>query len=308
MMPPARCCVEAEVLRNERVSSRYWLMALHAPRIAPCCRPGQFVQLRPLAKAGANGFCAEPLLPRPFAVYGLACTDSRGGESRPDVPDVVEILYLVSGRGTALMAALEPGAPTTILGPLGRAFWIPDQARALVAIGGGTGLAALRFLLEHAQGTDGRVRYLVTGARTADVHLAPEALGEIAAELALATDDGSGADCFHGTCVQLAARIIDGLDGDGIAARDVQVYAAGPVAMMEAAWEMCRARGAACQVSLEAIMACGVGVCRSCVVDVNEADPHTGLRRRAMCIDGPVFDAAELDWVTVRGQGLGTGG
>jgi dihydroorotate dehydrogenase electron transfer subunit len=93
--------------------------------------------------------------------------------------------------------------------------------------------------------------------------------------------------------VALAERILEELTGL------VQVYAAGPVAMMQAAWALCERRSLPCQVSLEALMACGMGVCRSCVVDVHDPHPVTGLRRRAMCVEGPVFDAARLDWSTV---------
>lgn len=282
MPPPPRYCIECRIVRNEPVSSRYRLMSLCAPAIAAQARPGQFVQLRPFPQADAGAFETHPLLPRPFAIYGVSGAAGRA---------TIEIVYLVVGRGTEMMAALKPGDAATALGPLGVPFTVPGEADGLVAIGGGTGLAPLRFLLAGPVRAN-LSRHLVLGAREAAMHLDERTLDVPGCEVAIATDDGSAG--FPGTAVDLAEQVLDGLD-----AGRVQVYAAGPVPMMRAAWRLCQRRGLGCQVSLEAIMACGVGVCRSCVVDVTEPDPATGLRRRAICVEGPVFDAARLDWSTV---------
>lgn len=279
---------DGEIVRNERVSSQYWLMTLRTPRIAAGARPGQFVQIRPFPKADAHVFATDPLLPRPFALYGCEA-------------DTIDILYIVVGCGTEMLRAARPGGRMSVLGPLGEGFSRRADARMHVAIGGGTGLAPVRYHLAD-EAFAGTARHLVMGAREAAMHPGRAVLALEGTEIHLATDDGSrpaadpGAAVFHGNAVDLAARVLDGRGAEGAA---VQVYAAGPVPMMRAAWAMCERRGLPCEVSLEALMACGVGVCRSCVVDVREPDPHTGLHRRAMCLQGPVFDAAELDWATV---------
>jgi dihydroorotate dehydrogenase electron transfer subunit len=104
-----------------------------------------------------------------------------------------------------------------------------------------------------------------------------------------ASDDGSCG--FSGTSVACLADLLDGAPGG-----EGHVFGAGPVPMLRGLVELARERGLDCQVSLEARMACGVGVCRGCVVNAVEPHPKTGLRRRAVCKDGPVFDADELDW------------
>jgi len=108
------------------------------------------------------------------------------------------------------------------------------------------------------------------------------------AQIVKATDDGSAG--FHGNAVEALNDILEG----PLANRRVALYVAGPEPMMRAAVRVARTRHLPVRVSLEARMACGVGVCRGCVVDGTRQHPKTGLHRHSVCQDGPVFDPDEL--------------
>ncbi len=108
----------------------------------------------------------------------------------------------------------------------------------------------------------------------------------------LVTEDGSAGR--KGLATDAAADILDEWQGPAT------VYAAGPTGMMKVFAELVEGREVLLQCSLEERMACGVGVCRGCVVKALEAHPETGLRTRTVCADGPVFCAGEIDWEALR--------
>jgi len=269
--PTAFVQTQATIRQHEAVSSRYFLLRLRCPEIARRAQPGQFVML---ACAADNGTSGEALLPRP-----LALLDAR--------EDEIQLLYFVAGKGTeCLRRTAEQGrGPLRIIGPLGRGFTPIPAVDAHIALGGGSGVAPLVYFFRRF-GAAGNW-HLVLAARTAE-QLARQDVVRAPGRLHCATDDGSAG--FRGTAVD-ALNVL--LAGELKGAR-VGIYAAGPEPMMAAAAKVGRDRGLPVRVSLEARMACGVGVCRACVVD--GATPHakTGLLRRAVCHDGPVFDIDEL--------------
>lgn len=261
----------AEVTHHEAVSSRYFLLRLKCPQVARRAQPGQFVML-----ACAPDFegTAEPLLPRPLAIL-----DARGDE--------IELLYFVAGRGTAALnrSASKVGAGLRIIGPLGRGFTPIPDVDAHVALGGGSGVAPLVFFFRRfAQPENWN---LVLAARSA-AQLAREDVVRVPGLTFPATDDGSSG--FKGTAVGKLEELLAG----SLKGRRVGIYAAGPEPMMEAAARVARRMVLPCRVTLEARMACGVGVCRACVVDGVSPHYKTGLLRRTVCQDGPVFDVDEL--------------
>ncbi|MCW8132140.1 MAG: dihydroorotate dehydrogenase electron transfer subunit, partial [Planctomycetota bacterium] len=136
----------------------------------------------------------------------------------------------------------------------------------------------------HAAGP----RHLILAARSAGQLARAEVVAAPGVSLLEATDDGTRG--VRGNAVDALRGLLDGALKGARAA----VYAAGPEPMMEAAARLARERGLPCRVSLENRMACGVGVCRSCVVDGCAPHPKTGLLRRTVCQDGPVFDPAAL--------------
>lgn len=265
------------------VSARYWRLKLHAPTVAQTALPGQFVMLRCRDARDAG---LDPLLPRPLA---LLDANRQSGE--------LQLLFFVGGRGTEILReSAKPGAEFLLIGPLGKGFEPIPGANVHIGVGGGSGVAPLVFFFR--QGFSSRLitdaakpkKILILGARTAAHLPAESAVAAPDTALICATDDGSTG--FHGHAVQALEQLPE--FGKGVRAA---VYAAGPEPMMRAAAAAAKKVGAACRVSLEQHMACGVGVCRGCIVDGTTPHPQTGLKRRVVCCDGPVFDPSELaDW------------
>lgn len=194
----------------------------------------------------------------------------------------LEVYYREVGRGTRLLADLPDGAEIAIIGPLGRP-WPELGAPEAALVAGGVGMPPLFDLAADlaASGDAGRV-HVFYGGRTRDhVHLV-ERFEATGVRLHLSTDDGSVGR--RGTNVSDLEAWLAGRD-DGAA---VELFACGPDGMLRAAAEVGRRRGLTTWVSLEAPMACGIGVCRGCAV------PHTGGGFKMVCTDGPVFRAEEV--------------
>jgi dihydroorotate dehydrogenase electron transfer subunit len=271
------CQSLAPVASNELLATDTYLLRLEAPALARAIRPGQFVMLR---LAGTS----DPLLGRPYALYDTRLTDD--GE-----PVYVDIVYLVVGKQTQRLTHLRPGDRIEVWGPLGQPF--PDLSRpahvALVA--GGIGqtpfLAHIRELL-GARGYGGQPASrqaqrvsLYYGVRRADLFAGIEEFEDAGATVHLATDDGSRG--FHGLVTQLLESH----------PRPDHLVGCGPEPMLHALADLSRRRNVPCHLSLETPMACGLGICFSCVTRVKTVE---GWDYRRVCVDGPVFDAASLAW------------
>jgi dihydroorotate dehydrogenase electron transfer subunit len=270
----------AEVVKLSRGGdSRFRVLRLRAPGLSAAARPGQFLMLRATDES-------DPLLARPFAVFDLP------GER----PGEVEVLFDIVGRGTALMDSLEPGDSVQVLGPLGEGWRYEDLGgKTAVLVAGGCGVAALFLLARRLLERGSCPVVLIDGARSKDALMAGELRGRLAgARIELATEDGSAG--FRGTAVELAGRL---LDKEPATMGACALFAAGPRGMLKAMHELAESRGLPLQVSMEERMACGVGVCRGCVVRARTPHPETGLSTRSVCADGPVFDSRELDWGSV---------
>ncbi|MDO8848513.1 MAG: dihydroorotate dehydrogenase electron transfer subunit [Coriobacteriia bacterium] len=249
----------ATIVANERVAEGVGMVVLDAPRTAAAIAPGQFVHLRI-----AEG--ADFILRRPFSVY-------RAEAGR------LEILYQVVGRGTRVLAEAAPGVVMDLIGPLGRGWWVPEGVAHALVVAGGLGAAPMGMLVEELARL-GVATTLAHGAPTADRLLARDLFEATCRRTEVATDDGSA-----GTCGFVTA-LTDGLMRK---ARPDVVYVCGPEPMQRIVVAQAAAAGIPCQVSLERLMACGVGACLSCVVT-------TVNGRKRACVDGPVFDAAEVLW------------
>ncbi len=248
------------VLANDRIAQGVGLMALHAPRCAATIQPGQFVHLR--VSRGA-----DIILRRPFSVHRAT------GER-------IEILYQILGEGT-LRIAEKPVGDTSmdLVGPLGHGWTVPNDAAHALIVTGGLGAAPLGMLAEQLAAA-GVALSVAMGAPTAQRLVARELFERVARRVEVSTDDGSeGEQGFvTGPVVRLLAE-----------ERFDVVYACGPEPMQRAVAKLACEVGATCQVSLERLMACGIGACLSCVVST-----HDGLKRA--CVDGPVFSAEEVVW------------
>jgi len=191
----------------------------------------------------------------------------------------IEVLYRVAGRGTALLAEARSGMQLCLVGPLGRGFALPARGQPALLVGGGTGIASLYALAETAQ-AQGEVRVLL-GARSAELLLGARDFEALGVSVDVATEDGS-----RGWRGRVTERLEQALRGR----RDALVYACGPTPMMRRAAELTAQQGQHCLVSLENPMACGFGVCLGCAV------PRRVGGFALVCREGPVFDAASVDW------------
>jgi dihydroorotate dehydrogenase electron transfer subunit len=277
-LPPAPLYHDTvPVVENPRLARDTYRIRLQAPDLARAIRPGQFLMVR--VPAGT-----DPLLGRPFALYDTVL-DAQGQ------PAALDLVYLVVGKVTGRLAALRPGDRVEIWGPLGNGFPELSGLDHVALVAGGIGqtpfLAHVRELL-GGRGYGGRpprraarrvsVYY---GVRTKDLAAGVEDFRSAGAAVHLATDDGTFG--FHGFVTQLLERHEP----------PQHFVGCGPEPMLRALAELAARRGVPCHLSLETPMACGVGICFSCVTRVKTAD---GWDYRRVCAEGPVFDATCLAW------------
>jgi dihydroorotate dehydrogenase electron transfer subunit len=264
--------VTTAVLANTDLGHGNWLLEFGVPEMAAAMRPAQFFMI------GIPG--SATLLRRPYSVCGLPGTF----DERP--AGAVQVLYKVVGHGTALLGSLAPGAPLTVLGPLGNGFNPPDDARTRpLFVAGGIGSAP--FPAFAAALRDGYPQpQMIYGARSSG----DLALADWFAEhtrLEIATEDGSAG--VRGRVTEPLTRLLDRQGGPPL-----KLYACGPDPMLRAVARLARERGVDCELALEAHMACGFGVCLGCVVPVRRAGDKVGYDR--VCMEGPVMDAACMAW------------
>ncbi len=263
----------AEVIANHALSTDYNVLALAAPAIAAAAAPGQFVMVK-------AAFGHDPLLRRPFSVFEVL-RDDRG------TPTGISLLNKRIGVSTDLLYAARPGQRVACLGPLGRSFTVVDPPTEGWMVAGGVGLAPFVALAE-ALGTRGVASTLFYGARRAEELFYLDVFRRLGVELVLTTEDGSLGE--RGRVVaplerRLAARAAD---------RPVMIYACGPEGMLAATATTAARFGRPCQVSVERIMACGLGGCYSCVVPMRHG--HGGFHHVRSCIAGPVLPGDQILW------------
>jgi dihydroorotate dehydrogenase electron transfer subunit len=271
-----------EVLDRRRAGA-YQVLTLVAPEIAAAARPGQFVGVL----AGRD---RSFLLRRPFSIHRV---------ERPGVAlGAVQVVFDVVGPGTRALAALRPHEEVDVLGPLGRPFAAPDEPVPCLLVGGGYGTAPLFFLAEELRARHCRVDFLI-GAGTAARLLGTMQAKRLGHSLTVTTDDGTAGQ--RGVVTDPLPALLDRA-GSG------RVYACGPMPMLAAVSRVAARHGLPCQVAVEEQMACGTGICFSCVVPVRTggsgglepsppADPPDGPTRMARsCLEGPVLDGAAVAW------------
>ncbi|MDQ3612463.1 MAG: dihydroorotate dehydrogenase electron transfer subunit, partial [Actinomycetota bacterium] len=171
-----------------------------------------------------------------------------------------------------------------VVGPLGKPFRLPTTGVNATLVGGGYGSAPLLPLATALRERSCRVD-MVLGAGGADRLFGLLEAKRMAASIAVTTDDGS---------VGTAGRVSDVLPGVLDKCRTDVVYACGPMPMLRAVAAVCAERGIPCQVAVEESMACGIGVCMTCVLPVVGDDGRTRMARS--CVEGPVFLADRVRW------------
>ncbi len=272
--------MQARVLENAPIARDTYRIRLASLEIARTILPGQFVMIKP-------GETDDPLLGRPFALY-----DVEG--------DAIDVVYQVVGRGTAALARRRAGDSLSVWGPLGNGFGPPPNSPGeIVFIAGGIGQTpflalAKAWLLGRAYGgsrypdasPQGRSASLLYGVRTADFLACVPDFQALGLPVEISTDDGSAGFSGRVTAI-LSKKLENGL-------RPALIVGCGPGPMLAALSTLVEQYKIPGLVSLENHMACGFGVCFSCVAPIRQADGSIDLKR--VCVEGPVFSAAETVW------------
>jgi dihydroorotate dehydrogenase electron transfer subunit len=220
------------------------------------------------------------VLRRAFAIYRA--------HIRPDGQGIMELVVAPHGNGSKWLAARAPGEKVNIVAPLGTAFGIPTEPVRALLVGGGYGSAPLFALAETLKAKGCRVD-MVLGASTATKIYAPLEGKRSVNSMTITTDDGSA-----GTLGRVSDVLPAIIEQNAIEI----IYSCGPMAMLAAITEIANYFGVLHQCSVEESMACGIGVCMTCVLPVEGSDGITRMVRS--CIEGPVMDGSKVTWSKSR--------
>jgi len=273
---------DGEILSHETHAADQHVLRLWAPECARHARPGSFVHLR-----------CDPRLPlrRPLSIMRASPRESW-----------IELLFKAVGEGTQILANKQTGERLSLLGPIGRPFQAHPERRRPLLIGGGVGIPPMVFLADTLRSDDRFRPFAILGSEVPfpfqlrpSQHLVNGLPPAVIAAMPLLDDWGVPSrlaslacvpGCFEGYVAELARTWLESLDP--LALAEVEVFACGPHPMLEAVAVLARDYGLPCQVSLEEFMACAVGGCAGCVVQVQTEE---GPAMKRVCVDGPVFDA-----------------
>ncbi len=253
----------AKILWSEPVSEAVYRIGLTGGVQYAAAEPGQFVTLRLPGES-------TPLLRRPFSIHRVHT--SHGRVKR------IEILYKTVGDFTRKLARQKKGDALDLLGPLGHGFTASLQIQSAALVAGGIGVAPMVFLAEKLKsaGTFLKDSVACLGGRSAADILCAADFQAMGIETQIATEDGSLGE--KGLVTEILAEWLKNSKPD-------MIYACGPVPMLDAVSSIARQHERPCEVSIETIMACGVGACLGCAIkDTEHAEGYGHV-----CIDGPVF-------------------
>jgi dihydroorotate dehydrogenase electron transfer subunit len=249
---------DLEVIENKRISSDFFVLVLSGNDKIPDLLPGQFAQVR------VDG-SPETFLRRPISIHDVDYESN-----------TLKLLIQIAGKGTKTLSNLRTGDILNLIYPLGNSFSLPAKNEKTLLVGGGCGVAPLLFLGKYLKSL-GYVPDILLGFRNSDRIIEYEEYLKIGAVF-LTTEDGSKGEKGFVT----HHSIFSGAGYD-------RIYCCGPEAMMKLVAHYCRNNHISCEVSLENLMACGIGACLCCIVDTVKGNLCT-------CIDGPVFNISDLKW------------
>jgi dihydroorotate dehydrogenase electron transfer subunit len=265
----------APVVSNKRVG-QYHQIILNIGDLAAVCKPGNFVAI------SVGGDTSKMVLRRAFAISRVSNSSTFGG--------TMELIVAPHGQGSKWLCAQQEGAMIDIVAPLGTAFGIPTEPVPVLLVGGGYGSAPLFGLAEVLNARGCRVDMLL-GASTASKIYAPMEGKRAVNSMRIYTEDGSMGQA--GRVTDPIPEIIKDLD---IAV----IYSCGPMAMLSAITKISDQFGVVHQCAVEESMACGIGICMTCVLPVENEDGYISNLRS--CIDGPVMDGSKVQWSQVGTQ------
>ena len=248
------------VTENRRLTDSFHVIKLTPATPLPEILPGQFVQALVADSPGT-------FLRRPLSVHDVDVSEN-----------TLSLLIQIAGKGTERLSRLQPGEKLNLIFPLGNSFTLPQKGESVLLTGGGCGMAPL-FYLGRKVIESGAYPHFALGFRSRSRIIGHEEFRQLG-KVHLATEDGS--EGYRGFVTGIPAFREENWD---------RVYSCGPEAMMKAVTAECLRRDIFCEVSLENLMACGIGVCLCCVVPTTSGNLCT-------CTDGPVFNVHDLKWQT----------
>lgn len=264
--------VRGEVLDVRRAGS-YYVLSITAAGLPEQARPGHFVAV------SIGGDESGLLLRRAFSIHRTQSRGVFGG--------TVDIVVSPHGPGTRWLAERKPHDTLDIVGPLGKPFSIPRDRVHAILVGGGYGSAPLFMLAEALRERGCRVDMLF-GAATEEKLFGVLEAKRASSTLTITTEDGTSG--ISGRVTDVLGGLIESADAD-------IVYACGPMGMLAAVSQIATERGVYSQCAVEEAMACGIGVCMSCVLPVIGDDGVTRMVRS--CVEGPIFRGDRVRWSDV---------
>ncbi len=261
--------VDATVISNKRVGA-YHQIILSVGEAVRYCKPGNFIAIQ------VGGEASRMVLRRAFAISRTSESAQFGG--------TVELIVAPHGSGSKWLCSQTEGSEVNVITPLGRAFGIPTEPANALLIGGGYGSAPLFGLADLLKSRGCKVD-MVLGASNGSKIYAPMEGKRSVNSLKIFTEDGTMGE---------TGRVTSQLDAI-IAEREIEIiYSCGPMAMLKAITEIADKHGVIHQASVEESMACGIGICMTCVLPVKAEDGSISMKRS--CIDGPVMDGSSVCW------------
>lgn len=253
---------QAVVCSQMQIAEGIYDLTLRMPEIAEQARAGQFVAL--------YSEDASRLLPRPISLCGFDADEG-----------TIRLVYRVAGAGTREFSGLKEGDMIRVMGPLGNGFTL--RGRRAMLIGGGIGIPPMLELARRMNAEEPETeKTILLGYRDAQTFLLDEF--EAQGRVVIATEDGS---------LGTKGNVLDAIRALDLEA-DV-IYACGPRPMLKALKNHALSNGIECYISMEEHMACGIGACLACVCNTKNKNAHTNVNNARVCMDGPVFDAREVD-------------
>jgi dihydroorotate dehydrogenase electron transfer subunit len=249
---------DLKVVENKRISNDFYILELLGDKELPDIKPGQFAQVR------VDG-SPETFLRRPISIHDVDYNKN-----------TIKLLIQVAGKGTLTLSQLRVGDILNLVFPLGNSFGIPAENDKILLVGGGCGIAPLLYLGKYLKSI-GYVPDILLGFRNRSRIIEYDSYSEIG-NVYLTTEDGSQGEKGFVTDHTLLSE-----------AKYDRIYCCGPDSMMKAVAGYAIRHNAVCEVSLENLMACGIGVCLCCIVETVKGN-------LCSCIDGPVFNITDLKW------------
>ncbi len=248
------------IIENRVLNEDYFILRLFSDKPLPQMLPGQFCQV---LVENTNAV----YLRRPISIFDFDCKNN-----------TISLLVKINGKGTAILSGLNNLQKLNIILPLGNSFTFVNNCKKVLMIGGGCGIAPLYYAGKKAKECGIEVD-CVFGFRNKSQVILEEEFSKIA-HVYYTSEDGSCGE--KGNVLQHSIFKNSKLDYD-------QIISCGPEPMLKAVARMAKEKNIECEVSLENLMACGIGACLCCV-----NTKVTGTK--SVCVDGPVFNIKELLW------------